>query len=205
MLGPGTRLGVWVQGCHVGCRGCVARDTWNPEAAVAVPVARLVDDSVAAVTGELDGVTISGGEPFEQPDALVELVDGLRAAFGDRPGIDFLGYSGLALVELRDRLPHVLERFDAVIAEPFVAALATEEPWRGSSNQSVTPLSDLGRRRYTSSGSGAGDIGVGRAVQVHAAGGRLAVIGIPRRGDLARVEQRLAAAGIELEDVSWRP
>ena len=27
-LGPGRRLGVWVQGCSIGCAGCLAHDTW---------------------------------------------------------------------------------------------------------------------------------------------------------------------------------
>lgn len=200
VLGPGARLGIWLQGCHVGCRGCMSRDTWDPEAVVPMSVARLVEECARIVTRRLDGVTISGGEPFEQPEALVELLAGLRDAFAERPAVDYLCYSGFRLVDLRARFSQVMPLLDAVIPEPYIASRPTEEPWRGSSNQPIVPLSPLGRRRY-----GGKAHAQGRAVQLLVGSERLAVIGIPRQDDLARVEQQLASAGIELGGVSWRP
>ncbi len=205
VLGPGTRLGIWLQGCHIGCRGCVARDTWDPDAVVAVPVGRLVRDCTALVTGELHGVTISGGEPFEQPEALAVLLASLRSSLATLAGahdIDYLCYSGFRLRDLQRRFPDLLAAFDAVIAEPFVAAQAGDDPWRGSSNQPVVTLTALGQRRYGGTPAAGGPA---RAVQVQVTAGRMTFIGIPRRGDLSRVERRLTTAGIALEQVSWRP
>ena len=42
VLGPGRRIGLWVQGCSIGCKGCVSMDTWAPDASRAVPIADLV-------------------------------------------------------------------------------------------------------------------------------------------------------------------
>ena len=67
-LGPGRRIGLWVQGCSIRCAGCISLDTWAPGkgsttvAAVAEVIMRWID--------EADGLTISGGEPLDQADAI---------------------------------------------------------------------------------------------------------------------------------------
>ncbi len=67
-LGPGRRVGVWFQGCSIRCPGCISVDTWDPalgQTAIA-DVARQLGDWA----GTADGLTVSGGEPFDQPAAL---------------------------------------------------------------------------------------------------------------------------------------
>src|SRR5919197_588417 len=76
-LGPGTRAGLWTQGCTIGCVGCLSRDTWHPDPRTAVPVGTVLG-WLASLPGPVDGVTISGGEPFQQPDALAALLHGIR-------------------------------------------------------------------------------------------------------------------------------
>ncbi|CCY99600.1 pyruvate formate-lyase 1-activating enzyme [Clostridium sp. CAG:793] len=76
--GPGIRYIVFMQGCHLKCKYCQNRDTWD----VSSP------DSIECTTDEVlnkilkyknyikasdGGVTISGGEPLLQPDFLIEL------------------------------------------------------------------------------------------------------------------------------------
>ena len=132
VLGPGRRIGLWTQGCGIGCDGCLARDTWAPDPATEVDL----DDVLAWCAGitDVDGVTISGGEPFDQPealDALLAKLDGWRRAHV-RP-IDFLCYSGRSLPALRARYGHILARLDAVIPGPFIAASsAARSPGRGT-------------------------------------------------------------------------
>jgi anaerobic ribonucleoside-triphosphate reductase activating protein len=50
VLGPGRRIGLWLQGCSIRCAGCVSRDTWEAGAGHAMPIERLLDwcRSVAA-------------------------------------------------------------------------------------------------------------------------------------------------------------
>ena len=78
-LGPGRRIGIWFQGCSIRCSGCMSRDTWEL-AASRMPVAALLAQ-IGPWLPQADGVTISGGEPFDQPLALEVLVRGLRASF----------------------------------------------------------------------------------------------------------------------------
>jgi anaerobic ribonucleoside-triphosphate reductase activating protein len=235
VLGPGTRAGIWTQGCTIHCPGCLSRDTWVADPARAVPVESVL--GWLASLPPLDGVTISGGEPFQQPAALRELLLGIRDWRGGRP-IDILVYSGYSYSRLRGRVwsQALLELCDAVIAGPYVARLAPatagSEPghrppaaWLGSANQRLVPLSPLGREKY---GTGVRDDGAqgdrkpqdngsaqdsGSApddetsarIQVCVAENRVYYIGIPRPGDMDRLTERMARAGIDPGEVSWHP
>lgn len=184
------------------CNGCVARDTWPADGGTTIAVVDLVSRLVEALVEEtLEGVTISGGEPFEQPEALAALVAGLRAhtaAMGR--DVDLLVYSGYGEGRLRRRFPEVLAHIDALIPEPYAEARPAPAAWWGSANQRLVALSDLGRQRYADPPT------ADRAVmQMAVDDGRLWLIGVPRRGDLERVATRLAEAGVELGGVSWRP
>lgn len=95
--GPGLRAVVYFQGCTLGCRDC-----WNPEthafAGKEQSVAEVTDLVVSAYQERaLEGVTFSGGEPMQQADALLALIESLR----DRlPGLSFGMYSGYSEAEL---------------------------------------------------------------------------------------------------------
>jgi anaerobic ribonucleoside-triphosphate reductase activating protein len=197
VLGPGRRIGLWTQGCGIGCEGCVARDTWTPDPASEVDL----DDILAWCAGlpDVDGVTISGGEPFDQPEALDELLARLHEWRRGRP-IDFLCYSGRSLAALRARFPHILARLDAVIPGPFIADLAPGLRWRGSANQLLVPLTDLGHERY--------DAEIDRPAtasrfQVEVDGDTVYQIGVPRPGDMAALEAAMARRGIRFREASW--
>ena len=199
VLGPGKRIGLWTQGCGIGCDGCLARDTWAPDPATEVDL----DDVLAWCAGitDVDGVTISGGEPFDQPealDALLVKLDRWRRAHV-RP-IDFLCYSGRSLPALRARYGHILARLDAVIPGPFIADQAPGLRWRGSANQLLVPLSPLGHERY--------DAEIDRPseksrFQVEVDGDTVYQIGVPRPGDLAALEKAMARRGIGYREASW--
>jgi len=75
-LGFGRRVGIWFQGCSIQCPGCVSRDTWafgRGETSV-----ESACETIDPWLKEADGVTISGGEPFDQPMALAALLGWLR-------------------------------------------------------------------------------------------------------------------------------
>jgi len=197
VLGPGRRIGIWLQGCTIGCSGCMSQDTWDPTLGEAIDTNELCDVILAARTdAALDGVTISGGEPFQQVEALRELCSELRRRWSD---IDILVYSGYPLARLKRLYVDVLDLVDAVIAEPYMASRPTELPWRGSANQSLTLLSARARVRYA--------IGISQTkpprLQVAVDGEGVWIAGIPRRGDLDRMRDDLGRRGLELEGVSW--
>ena len=206
-LGYGRRLGLWVQGCGIGCGGCLSRDTWDPGGGWEADAGDVLAWCDARRADGIDGMTISGGEPFQQPRALAGLLAALDAWRGEfeRP-FDVLCYSGLPLRELRRRHADVLARLDALIPEPYVEAgpgpgAPAPGRWRGSANQPLVALTPRGRARY---GDGAQPAERAPRLQVSVEHGAVWFIGIPKPGDLDRLEQQARARGVVLGGVSWR-
>jgi anaerobic ribonucleoside-triphosphate reductase activating protein len=132
--GPGTRYVVWVQGCTLGCPGCFNPAT-HPAGGDEVEVAALAQDIRAQA---VDGVTISGGEPFEQPEALLALVSALAA-----DGTSIIVFSGFTRGEI-ERLalgPDILARLDVLVDGRYVEKRRLARGLRGSANQVVHILS----------------------------------------------------------------
>jgi anaerobic ribonucleoside-triphosphate reductase activating protein len=202
VLGYGRRVGIWFQGCDIRCKGCVSQDTWDREAGAVMRVADLLDWCRQKAAAGVDGVTFSGGEPFEQPQALAALIDGFERWRGQAGlSLDILCYSGYPLRTLAAKHAALLRKLDAVIPEPYAEQLPQGGPWRGSANQPLVPLSPLGRARY---GDGAKAANDAKRVQVAVEEGRVWMIGIPARGDMAALERLCAGQGLRLEQVSWR-
>ena len=70
--GPGTRAVIWVQGCTIGCDGCYSQST-HPHRKIHLVDPLVLAKWVCSIEG-IEGVTISGGEPFEQSEALVKFL-----------------------------------------------------------------------------------------------------------------------------------
>ncbi|WP_433333889.1 4Fe-4S single cluster domain-containing protein [Spirillospora sp. CA-294931] len=223
-LGPGTRAGIWVQGCTLHCPGCLSRDTWESDPGKAVPIEAVLG-WLASLDGPVDGVTISGGEPFQQVEAVSALIRGIRT-WRESPRretipLDILVYSGYVYSRLSRAAEtrEILDMCDAVITGPYVDRLnpGGRHPqsgsllWRGSANQRVVPLSPLGRARYGALEDDAAmtEEEAGPRVQVSVdegpEGRRVYYIGIPRRGDMGHLTTALERAGVRAGDVSWRP
>lgn len=202
VLGPGRRIGIWMQGCSIGCPGCVSHDTWERDPGREMPVDSLLAWCFGVAQDGLDGVTISGGEPFDQPQALQALLSGF-AAWRDRGGLEFdlLCYSGYTMRVLTARHRPILELLDAIIPEPYVESRPTALAWRGSSNQPLVALSELGRDRYASADSAPPT----QRMQFRVERERIWYIGVPLRGDMERLESRCRDRGLDLQQVSWRP
>ena len=91
--GPGYRYTVFVQGCHRHCEGCHNPSTWDPAGGREADVAAMLSE----IRGNplLRGVTISGGEPFEQAGALLEFARSIKEL-----GLELALYSGSVFEEL---------------------------------------------------------------------------------------------------------
>jgi anaerobic ribonucleoside-triphosphate reductase activating protein len=202
-LGPGRRIGIWTQGCSIHCPGCVSLDTWKPDRSKAIAVDALIAWCRRVSSDAPEGITISGGEPFDQPRALAQLLAGLqRWRASTTPPFDILCYSGYRLEKLQKEHRRVLAQLDAIICDPYVAARPTERWWRGSDNQRLVPLSALGEARYRQYVEAPAD--APKRFQVVADGERIWFVGIPRRGDLDRIEAACAERGLALTATSWR-
>lgn len=131
--GPGLRYSVFVQGCSHACPGC-----HNPESQ---PTDAGEEHSVEEVLTDIRknplvrGVTLSGGEPFEQAKACAELAELLK-----KEGYDVWTYTGSLfedLVSHGDEAVHrLIEHTDVLVDGPFVEKMKSIDcPWRGSTNQ----------------------------------------------------------------------
>jgi anaerobic ribonucleoside-triphosphate reductase activating protein len=194
-LGPGRRLGIWVQGCPLACPGCMSRDTWDPAGGRRLTVGSLARLWRLVSADGADGLTVSGGEPLDQAGPLAEL---LAARPAEGTG-DVLLYTGYEPAEAEDRGADALAGADAVITGRFEIGRPTNRIWRGSANQRLIPLTDLGRRRYEA------------YLEYEPAHAELDVrcdgriIGVPRSGDLQRLEAGLRSRGIIVREATWRP
>lgn len=191
-LGPGRRLILWVRGCGRRCPGCIAPELWEP--GEAQPIAPLAL-ALRPLLSEVDGLTISGGEPFEQATALTALLDLLR----NEQDVEVLVYSGYRLEELR-ALPDMeplLSRVDLLIDSPFIDSEPNTLQWRGSDNQRVHLLSDRAQRY-----AGVENLAMPepRPLQLQILSPTsYRVIGIPRRGDVAAYRDAMAIRGVQVK------
>jgi anaerobic ribonucleoside-triphosphate reductase activating protein len=145
VLGPGNRFAVWVQGCPLACAGCISPQ-WIPgdggrTVSVAELARRIADEAV-------DGLTISGGEPFAQAAAVRRLIELVR----ERRDLSTLSYTGFTLRHLRERgtadQRALLDQLDLLIDGPYLPHRHADLRWRGSDNQRIHRLTgrhgDLG-------------------------------------------------------------
>ena len=185
--GPGIRAVVFFQGCSIGCPKC-----WNPSTHQFLGTEVTVDAAVQEVLRArqehtLEGVTFSGGEPMQQADSLLRLIQCLHQ---QAPELSFGMFSGYAEHELakghywvwgdgsseprRKRLwQEIRACLDFAILGRFNHAQPSSLPLRTSRNQVLRLFSD----RYT-----AGDFSQQLVeVTVHE-GGRAEVTGFPILG-----------------------
>ena len=142
--GPGARFVVWFQGCTLGCPGCFNPTTHDAAGGRAVPVAELAAELAAAAATGIEGLSLSGGEPLQQPEAARALLDAARAL-----GLSTLAFSGYAIDEIRvlPGGPDVLARLDVLIDGRYVARERLAIGLRGSANQRIQLLTDRYARR----------------------------------------------------------
>jgi anaerobic ribonucleoside-triphosphate reductase activating protein len=138
--GPGARFVIWFQGCSLGCPGCFNPATHPTAGGTTIAV----DDLIAriAATRDIDGVSLSGGEPMQQPEAALAVVRGARGL-----GLSTLMFSGYSIDELRAMQlgPAMLDELDVLIDGRYVAGERLASGLRGSANQRIHVL----RGRYT--------------------------------------------------------
>lgn len=183
--GPGERAVVWVQGCPLGCPGCWNPDTHPATARELVPVADLAA-RILSISG-IEGVTYSGGEPFQQAAALARLSHLVRAA-----GLSTFCFSGYTMEEIRasgdvDRLA-LLAVLDVLVDGRYDRQQPVRRLWRGSANQRVHFLTD----RYAPRTDGGDEPGAGWELVVGPQG-TVTVTGFPNPGATAALGRRLAS------------
>lgn len=170
--GPGNRAVIWVQGCQgMSCASaCWNKDSHDPAGGADMPVEEIIEwleDLGADASGfapssrrdtDIEGLTISGGEPLQQSQSILMLVRAVRSRF---PSLSIGMFSGYSELELRrGQFPvarqgpqvantiyrqyiwtAISKRLDFAVLGRYNAALPCSEPLTTSSNQKVHLLS----------------------------------------------------------------
>ena len=130
--GPGKRFTLWTQGCFKKCKNCFNPETWSyKENKILSPyqIFELINNFE-----DLDGVTITGGDPLEQEDDLLALLFLLSGKNFKKGIIVFTGYQKEQLEQHPIR-KKCLEYIDVLIDGVYVDELKSESDLRGSKNQ----------------------------------------------------------------------
>ena len=141
-LGPGKRLGIWFQGCSLRCEGCISVDTWAT-AKTLIPIDQLMM-ALSSYLPLVDGITISGGEPFDQFDALLAIVVQLRK----KTEVDILLYTGYSIEDIPDQLQQIKPYIDVLISDPFQRQTSQTLRLRGSDNQRLHCFTSQAKEKY---------------------------------------------------------
>ncbi len=135
--GPGIRMTVFTQGCPHHCKGCHNEQTWDFEGGYDSSTERILEE--AQKDPLLKGLTLSGGEPFAQAEALSVLAKEAKAL-----GYDIFCYTGYTFEKLvsefetHPEYKNLLENCDWLVDGPFVLEKRSLMlKFRGSTNQRI--------------------------------------------------------------------
>ena len=141
VLGPGSRYIVWLQGCAKRCEGCINPEGQSLEGGFMIPIKELLDR--IRTQPDIQGVTISGGEPFLQFEGLDRLVTGIKR----ETHCDIMLYSGYQLAEIvskigQERSKKFFSNIDIFIDGEYKRDLDYGSIYRGSDNQNIYFFTD---------------------------------------------------------------
>lgn len=178
-LGPYRRSVLWVQKCCFSCEGCIAPEM-QKDGGHFSDTKTLANILLSDSTTE--GITISGGEPFLQADALLEMINIMK----NRRDIGVIIYSGFTLDELRAKSDSAVDKLlsvtDILIDGRYEKNLDDGIAYRGSSNQRIICLSD----RYKKV-SEAYYGNFARKTELRIDNGHIVLVGVPSESTLSAV------------------
>ena len=133
-LGYGDRLGIWVQGCSKRCEGCM-----SPEMQEFTGAEWPVEEVLSRIPKDIcpDGLTISGGEPFDQASAVRRMMEWFLSRYGD----DILIYTGYRFDELNHLgnidVQWIVSHVAALVDGPYMNQFNSGYGSIGSTNQTL--------------------------------------------------------------------
>lgn len=128
VLGYGKRLVIWVAGCPFRCPRCIQPDYLPKNSGKDISISELTN-VVNQYLNQLDGITISGGEPLWQADGLMLFLETIPRS------LDKMVFTGYRYDELNNSQLRCLSYFDLVVDGRFNQDKKGDFLWRGSSNQ----------------------------------------------------------------------
>lgn len=176
-LGPYDRFALWTQGCPFSCVGCMTPDSQDFNSGLHIEVNEIVELILTAK--DIEGITISGGEPFAQAKELNEMILKIK----QKKDMGVIVYTGFTLEQLKNKndiyINKFLENIDILIDGLFDSSLNDGISLRGSSNQDVYQLthrySDVFDKYYNQTT---------REIEIHMEDENMMVSGIPKQNTI---------------------
>lgn len=139
-LGPGIRYTIWVQGCPHNCKGCIVPESHSLNSGGYWITVDEILNEIDKLLG-ITGITISGGEPFLQTEALISLLKEVR-----KRELDVICYTGYLyediLYEKVKNGKEILKYIDILIDGKYEEELNNDNYLRGSENQRIIHLKE---------------------------------------------------------------
>lgn len=138
--GEGIRYSIYFAGCSHGCKGCHNKASWNPHAGE-----KLTDEMLTEIIEEvnnnplLDGITLSGGDPFFNTTGLLPIIKRLKKETQQ----NIWCYTGYLYEDLlkNETCLEILSYIDVLVDGPFIEAeFSPTLDFRGSANQRIIHL-----------------------------------------------------------------
>lgn len=138
--GPGMRYVLFTQGCTIHCDGCQNKHTWDLNSGQEVEIKDIIDDIFNDVL--IDGITISGGDPIEQPQSLLELCKEIKNRDNNMNIMIYTGRTYEELVSLNnDCINNILKTADYLVDGRFEKDNTDNAiKYTGSANQRIIDL-----------------------------------------------------------------
>lgn len=143
-LGPGNRLGVWFSGCDKECGGCISPEMKDTNYGIDYDVEMLLNlCNIQKALHNLNGITISGGEPLLQAKEIIDWLKLIDVS-------DVLMYTGYSLeyVMSQEYYNELIKVVSVLITDPYIEQLNDNLPLRGSSNQRINFFDTNVRKIY---------------------------------------------------------
>ncbi|MBO5292999.1 MAG: 4Fe-4S cluster-binding domain-containing protein [Lachnospiraceae bacterium] len=135
VLGPGERVAIWTYGCIHACPGCANPELWHPADAKETESGKLKQLLEQLLQrGPIDGVTITGGDPFLYPESLQEILQ-IAGQYTE----DILVYTGYRLAEVQKLAgaQEILEQIAVLIDGTYEEKRNNGHVLKGSDNQNI--------------------------------------------------------------------
>ena len=164
--GPGDRFVIWTQGCRKMCKNCYNPETWSHyknNLFTIEEIIKQIKDSNAT------GVTISGGDPFEQPREIFSLLEKISLLDLKDGVIVFTGYT-MDEIKTIPQLESCLKYIDLLIDGRYFEDLRISSGLAGSSNQQFHFLTDKISRE---------EVLIDQEVEIHFSSGLIQITGFP--------------------------
>ena len=180
-LGPGKRCAIWFQGCKKSCKGCMSPDSRPLQGGRCVSVDAVVNEVLKL--DDIEGVTISGGEPFLQAEALYEMLDSIKK----KTDLGVIIYTGYYLDELKkmknEKVNKIItELSDLIIDGPYIDERNDSKSLRGSDNQGINLITQRYAKDVCKYGCD------GRNIEIFQTDKGITVVGIPDKKTLEGIQ-----------------